>query len=70
MAADAGSLTQCVLDNDTGETWKTAIMKPKGTSGKGVYSFQLIFYNKLDQAVQSTFKVNDITIVYRMKKKK
>ena len=69
VSRDTGGGNLCVLDDNLSE-WTVAEMKPEDTTANDVNSFQLVFYNKLGGAVQSSFKVNDITIVYKMKKKK
>ena len=48
-------------------TWKTAILKPS-SSINNIYSFQLRFYSAAD--VPSGFEVNDMSIIYRIKRVK
>ena len=67
--AGASSTSTCILDNNKAE-WTVAEMKPSSGEASKVNSFQLVVYNKTGQAVDSTFQINDITIVYKIKKKK
>jgi hypothetical protein len=69
VSPDDGSNNLCILDDNKSE-WTVAEMKPATSEANNVNSFQLIIYNKKSCQVKSTFKINDITIVYRMKKKK
>jgi hypothetical protein len=48
-------------------TWKTAILKPSSAINN-IYSFQLRFYGTAD--VPSGFEVNDMSIIYRIKRVK
>tara|TARA_R100001015_G_C4634396_1_gene200834 strand:+ start:391 stop:3210 length:2820 start_codon:yes stop_codon:yes gene_type:complete len=57
----------CYLDASKGE-WTTAIMRPATSSeANNIYSFQLGIYNKSTHDIHSDFKINDITIIYRIK---
>tara|TARA_Y100000593_G_scaffold94563_1_gene194295 strand:+ start:349 stop:3726 length:3378 start_codon:yes stop_codon:yes gene_type:complete len=65
----ASSTNPCVLNNNKPD-WTVAEMKPVPGEASKVNSIQLAFYNKITSVVDSTFKINDITIVYKMGKKK
>ena len=65
----ASSTNPCVLNNNKPD-WTVAEMKPVPGEASKVNSIQLAFYNKNVSVVDSTFKINDITIVYKMGKKK
>ena len=69
VSPDSGSNNLCILDDNKSE-WTVAEMKPATSEANNVNSFQLIIYNKRNGQVKNTFKINDITIVYKMKKKK
>ena len=57
----------CYLDESKSE-WTTAIMRPATSSeANNIYSFQLMLYNKANEHIHSDFKINDITIIYRIK---
>jgi len=57
----------CYLD-ESKSVWTTAVMRPNVSSeANNIYSFQLFLYHKSGQVVNQNFKINDITIVYRIK---
>mgnify|MGYP003643587317 FL=1 len=63
---DGDNLTSNELDNAGSNQWVQATLKPNtSTEANSIYSFALKFES--DGTVPSTFEINDICVVYRMK---
>jgi len=63
---DGTNFTSNELDNDGSGAWTQSILKPSTSSeANNKYSFAIKFTT--DGTVPSTFEINDISIVYRMK---
>jgi len=63
---DGDNLTSNELDNAGSNQWVQATLKPNtSTEANSIYSFALKFIS--DGTVPSTFEINDICVVYRMK---
>ena len=64
---DGTNFSTYTLDNAGSGSWTQATLAPNASSdANNIYSFALKFY-RASGTVPSTFEINDITIVYRMK---
>ena len=65
----SGATAKCIPYNASTDDWLTAELKP-GASINNINSFQLKISGNGSDAVAANFEINDISIVYRLKRVK